>query len=131
MRHERGVTVLRKIYESIGAERHGITWHAFRAHFKGWKIHPLVSCGSNAGAVVQRGPEVHIVFFSQPKGSIRAHLIGHLQRTIDEFGFADTFVEIGNEKSRVFCERLGFVPTGVKGNSISMRCTQFAYSRQK
>jgi hypothetical protein len=123
--------MLRKIFDSIGAERQGISWPSFRAHFRGWLIHPLMSGGLKAGAVVQRGPEVHIVFFSPPQASIRAHLVRHLQRTIDEFGFAETLVEIGNEKSMRLCERLGFVPVETRGRSIFMRCTQFEYARQK
>lgn len=122
--------MLRRMYECVDAARHGIAWDDFRRHFEGWLIHPLLSSGAEVGAVAQRGPEVHIVFFSDPQSSIRGHLIQHLQRTIDEFGYAETLVELGNEKSMRFCKRLGFKPIEIRGGAILMRCKQFAYSRQ-
>lgn len=107
-------------------------WQKFQEHFKHWDIIDLLdSSGDCCGCVMQKGSEVHIVYWQDPKFSIIKHLRLTLEKVIRNYGQAVTCVEIGNDKSMVFCKRLGFVPVEIRDGITWMVCHKHTYQRDK
>ncbi|MDN7894475.1 hypothetical protein QZM93_38400 [Burkholderia cepacia] len=123
--------VLGHVFSAVNGEHSGITWLRFCDHFCSWEFHRLIEDGQVIGAVLQKQREVHIAFFVPRTGSIRRHLRDHLQRVISEYGFAETYVERGNDRSHRFCLRLGFFPVCDAGDAILLRCMKFKYEVSK
>lgn len=89
---------------------------------KDWDVVPLTENGRVIGGVLQKENEVHIGYGEKPKASIRRHLRDTLAVVIDQYGYAVTKVQAGNNAGLRFCERLGFVTLTEQNGTILLRC---------
>lgn len=124
--------MIRRIYDHIAPTLPpGITWEIFESLYRDWAFTPLDMGGETIGAVISRGPELHVVYFTPPQGSIIRHIRATLARIVAEHGYAETYVEPWNEAGINFTRRLGFEQVGMRGQAIYMRCDTLKHQRQK
>jgi hypothetical protein len=117
---------LKLVYQSI-SDRYKISFEDFELLMQGWEVIPLEQNGELLGAVITKGPELHVGYGIKPQGSIMKHIKATLVKLIDKYGFAVTTVESEYAKGLRFCKRLGFVEIAEKNGKIYLKCNKIRY----
>jgi hypothetical protein len=73
----------------------------------GWIQRPAFRNGVQVGATIQRGPEMHMISFSDGKAMSRKNIVEHLAPVLDQYGYVTTRVPKAEEDHRLRT-KLGF-----------------------
>jgi hypothetical protein len=111
---------LKLVHQSI-SDRYKISFEDFEKVMDGWDIIPLEQNGELLGAVITKGPELHVGYGIKPQGSIIKHIKATLQKLIEKYGYAITTVENNHPVGLQFCKRLGFYEIKEENSKIYLK----------
>lgn len=102
------------VYESV---RHRVAcdYAEFERIFRAFEIVPILYCGDTVGAVMRRGPEIHIAIHPDQQGKIwlRPVLVREMRETLRRHGRAVTSVANEHHTGHRLARMLGFRVTSV------------------
>lgn len=105
-------------FEIVRERMPGWTEERFKEAVKEYDFSPVMVGGETVGAVMHRGPELHVSVLPHARKrwfnkSIRAFIADKIR----EYGYVATVVEDGHDDGHRFAERLGFkrVEPGIPG----------------
>ncbi len=123
--------VLLKIYDlnEEVMQKAGISDEDYAVAMDGWEVIPVYDKEEIIGGVLINGSEIHVDICRTPAGTARGMIRQTLNKIIDEYGFAETYIINTNKIAKRWCERLGFVEVMVyeDKNVSHLKCFKAKY----
>ena len=120
------IKALMLLYKSV-EKRLTMTLPDFILLLDSWDVIPLSQDNKIIGAVIIKGPELHVGYGVAPKASVLKHIKIALIPVLNKYGFALTIVKETNLTGLKFCKRLGFKIVSQDLNGIHMKCEKCNY----
>lgn len=116
------------VYQSVKHRLNGMEFMSFMAVASGWDFLPIERNGEVCGAVMRKGPEVHIALLPEAQNHtwIRGDIRRELSKVIADHGHAFTWVRDGHTVGHRLAKILGFKQKTNCIGQVRYECTEMA-----